>query len=162
MEPKKNNSIIIGGAVALVVAVVLYVLFRYVNSAPTIVENPTQTTQVPSMPPPNMMPKGGMMSSTYKDGTYSVTGSYYSPGGSEEIAVQLTLKNDVIVSADVQANNPSGGTAARYQKIFISNFKPYVIGKKINTVQLDRVSGASLTPHGWNDAVVKIEAEAKA
>jgi hypothetical protein len=100
-------------------------------------------------------------SSPYKDDSYSATGDYYSPGGEESVAVSLTLQNGVVVASNVQsgANDP---TASSYQSIFISNYKPYVIGKKINDIKLSNVSGSSLTPQGFNNALKQIEHQAEA
>jgi hypothetical protein len=74
--------------------------------------------------------------------------------------VALILKNDVIVEATVVplATRP---VSVKMQGQFISGFKTLVIGKKLDEVVLDKVSGSSLTPKGWNDAVAKIQAQAK-
>jgi hypothetical protein len=98
--------------------------------------------------------------SEYTDGTYSATGSYTSPGGKESLPVTLTLENDVIVSVSVQtpATNPN---SQKFQTIFAENFQTLVVGKNINEVNLTKVSGSSLAPKGFNDAVAKIRVEAK-
>jgi uncharacterized protein with FMN-binding domain len=100
-------------------------------------------------------------STDYKDGTYSATGSYYSPGGKEELKVNLSLSNDTVVAANVVsgANDP---TAESYQSLFISGYKSHVIGKKINSIKLTNVSGSSLTSQGFNNALKQIEQESKA
>ncbi len=97
---------------------------------------------------------------TYADGTYSATGTYTSPGGKEELPVTLTLKDGIITEASVEtpAKNPA---SQRWQKVFSENFKPLVVGKSIEDVDLDVVSGSSLTPKGFNDALEKIAAEAR-
>jgi hypothetical protein len=97
----------------------------------------------------------------YKNGTYSATGTYDSPGGSESIGVSLTITNDTVTGASVTPM-PNDGTSARYQQSFISGYKTYVIGENIDTIALDIVSGSSLTPVGFNDALSKIKAEAQA
>ena len=99
-------------------------------------------------------------SATYKNGTYSATGSYMSPGGQDQIAVTLTLSNDVITSVSV---TPEAGdrTSSRYQSRFISGYQTYVVGKDISGLSLGKVSGASLTPIGFNDALNQIRAQAK-
>ncbi len=96
----------------------------------------------------------------YKNGTYSAVGDYVSPGGAEQIGVTVTLKGDVIEDAQVQSMAFRPNTI-RFQGIFIENFKPFVVGKNIDEVQLDKVSASSLTPKGFNDAIEKIKAEAK-
>jgi hypothetical protein len=97
--------------------------------------------------------------STYKDGTYTVVGNYISPGGPESVEVTLTLASDVVVDASVvaQATRPA---SVNWQGAFIGGYKEYVIGKNIDEITVDKVSGSSLTPKGFNDAVVKIKAEA--
>jgi len=96
----------------------------------------------------------------YKDGTYASEGKYESPAGQEKIAVKIMLKGDLIVDADVisLAINP---TSKIMQGKFISGFKTLVVGKKLSEVNLTKVSGSSLTPKGWNDAVSKIQTQAK-
>jgi uncharacterized protein with FMN-binding domain len=98
---------------------------------------------------------------TYKDGTYTATGSYFSPGGQEMVKVTLTLNNNTVTASDVisGANDP---TADSYQTIFIGGYKKYVVGKKIDTIKLSNVSGSSLTSQGFNDALKQIEQQAKA
>jgi uncharacterized protein with FMN-binding domain len=100
-------------------------------------------------------------SGTYKDGTYGATGHYDSPGGTESVKVSLTLMSDKVSAATVNsgANDP---TALSYQTIFISGYKPFVVGKKINTIKLSNVSGSSLTSQGFNDALRQIERQAQA
>ncbi len=100
------------------------------------------------------------VASMYKDGNYDATGSYVSPGGEEEIEVKVTLKDDVITDATAisKATRPE---SKNYQGQFVDGFKAQVIGKNINEVNLTKVSGSSLTPKGFNDAISKIKAEAK-
>lgn len=98
--------------------------------------------------------------STYKDGTYTATGSYLSPGGTEKIGVTVTLKDDVITDARVKPE-PVSDEGVHFQQIFSDNFKQYVIGKDITSLSLSHVSGSSLTPQGFNDAIMQIKAQAK-
>ena len=112
-------------------------------------DNPADTAQVTSNAP----------TTKYKDGTYSATGDYMSPGGPDSLSVTLTLKNGLVtdVNAEKGANDPR---SSRYQDRFLSGYKAYVIGKSIDTLHLDSVSGSSLTPEGFNDAVNKIKTQA--
>lgn len=96
----------------------------------------------------------------YKDGTYTVVGNYQSPAGAEDLGVTLTLAGDVVTdaSAEVKATNTF---SINWQNTFANNFKTLVVGKKISEVELTKVSGSSLTPMGFNDAVAKIKVQAK-
>ena len=109
-----------------------------------------------------MSPTRAMMAaSPYKDGTYTQDGAYMSPGGDESIGVKLTIKDGVVVDSEVtpHAERPM---SQKFQGIFAENYKQLVVGKKIDDLKLDKVSGSSLSPKGFNDAVEKIKAEAKA
>lgn len=97
----------------------------------------------------------------YKDGTYSAVGHYTSPGGAEQLGVTVTLKGDVIENAEVKSIAQRPNTI-KFQGIFVANYKPFVVGKNIDEVKLDKVSASSLAPKGFNDALEKIKAEARA
>lgn len=126
------------------------------GSAP--VEEKIQVT-VPAAEAPK--PKAQLKASVYKNGTYSADGSYKSPAGFEKIHVTLIIKDDVIISSEVQGT-ATNLKSQKFQGIFIENYKQYVVGKSIDTVKLDKVSGSSLTGAGFNDAVTKIKVESKA
>jgi len=98
---------------------------------------------------------------TYKDGTYTATGSYDSPAGNESIDVSITLKNGAITDSTVQAK-ATDSEAREYQDDFVSGYKAFVTGKNIDSIRLSRVSGSSLTSGGFNAALTKIKDEAKA
>lgn len=98
---------------------------------------------------------------SYKDGTYTATGDYYVPHGEETIKISLTIQNDTITSSSVQ-NSENDFTSAQYQENFASAYKSYVVGKKIGSLQVSVIAGASDTTQGFNDAVSQIESQAKA
>lgn len=126
-----------------------------------VVETPTPSaTPVTAAPAPAPAPTPVAAATVYKDGTYNAAGNYMSPGGPEEIKVQLTVKNDVVTAATVTPE-ATIGKSAFMQKAFADNYKPLVIGKKLSSLSLGKVSGSSLTPLGFNDAVAKIQVEAK-
>ena len=142
-------------AVITVFCVAAFALFKSPaqQESDSAIDNSTNTseTQANSAQQPT---------STYKNGSYTVTGNYISPAGPESINVSLTLENDVVTDATVVAAaiNP---VSVKMQTAFIGGYKDLVVGKKIDEVQLDKVSGSSLTPKGFNDALVKIKAQAQ-
>lgn len=99
-------------------------------------------------------------SGNYEDGVYEVTGNYISPGGAEEIGVVLTLENNVIVDSEVEVR-AEREISLEMQNDFAANYKNMVIGKNIDEVELTKVSGSSLTPQGFNDALEKVKAQAQ-
>jgi uncharacterized protein with FMN-binding domain len=105
-------------------------------------------------------PASTTQASSYKDGTYSASGAYLSPGGDEKIDVTMTVKDNTIADSSVN-QVPSTHDAELYQKKFKDNFLPLVIGKKLNDISLSHVSGSSLTSGGFNKAVEQIRQHAK-
>lgn len=75
--------------------------------------------------------------------------------------MELTLVNDVVTAATVTAK-ATDETSMMYQNTFIAGYKTFVVGKNIADVQLGKVSGSSLTPRGFNDAVSAIKTQAAA
>lgn len=98
--------------------------------------------------------------SAYKDGTYTAVGNYTSPGGAEELGVTLTIADGVVTDSqvEVKATRPISKTR---QTDFAEHYKDMVVGKNIDDLSLGKVSGSSLSPKGFNDAVEKIKAEAQ-
>jgi hypothetical protein len=101
-----------------------------------------------------------MMVADYKNGTYKATGNYVSPGGPETVGVTLTLAQNIItdVTFEPQAERP---ISQKMQEDFAAHYKSEVVGKSIDEIALGKVSGSSLTPKGFNDAISKIKVEAK-
>ncbi len=97
---------------------------------------------------------------TFKDGTYTASGNYSTPGGKESVTVTVTLKNNVITEVST-TGSATRGDSAEYQSAFLSGYKSQVVGKPISDVSLSRVAGSSLTSNGFNKALDAIENDAK-
>ena len=97
---------------------------------------------------------------TYKDGTYSADGSYHSPAGDETIHITVTLKNNIVTDTQFQGTGISQISQTKMND-FAANYKSMVVGQNIDAVNLTKVSGSSLTPGGFDDALAKIKAQAK-
>lgn len=169
-----KNAIIAIIVIVVVIAIVLALPKKSQAPEATPIDTPTSTpattketdgTNVQSttngtLPVTEEKPTTGATTSAYKDGTYTAAGTYRSPAGTENVSVTLTLTNDVIT--DITATPTSdNNTSKRYQAMFVSGYKALVIGKKIDTVQLDKVSGSSLTGAGFNAAVSAIKTKAR-
>lgn len=131
-----------------------------VSQTPPPAPSPTPAPTPTPLPVPTPAPTPAP-ASAYKDGIYSVTGNYRSPAGAEEIDVSITLTDDIVADASV-AVKATNAVSIKLQEDFVSNFRPLVVGKKITEVGLSKISGSSLTPKGWNDAVEKVKVEAEA
>jgi len=98
--------------------------------------------------------------SMYKDGSYTATGSYSSPGGVEAITISVMLKDGAITDTSAQ-EGAIDREGSEFQSDFIAGYKRLVVGKKIDSVRLSRVSGSSLTSQGFNDAIDQIKTKAQ-
>ncbi|MEV4422562.1 hypothetical protein AB0L40_21670 [Patulibacter sp. NPDC049589] len=102
----------------------------------------------------------GATSAGYKDGTYQAEGSYQSPGGTESIGVSVTLKGGTISAVTVtpKATDPNG---KRFQGEFKDGIGAVVVGKSIDSLNVSKVAGSSLTSGGFNAALDTIKTDAK-
>lgn len=98
---------------------------------------------------------------TYKDGTFSGTGDFNTPGGNEEITVTITISNGAISNSSV-TGNVNSRESQEYLQDFIAGYKDSVDGKSVATLRLSRVAGSSLTTIGFNNALDAIRSQAKA
>lgn len=160
MEPQSPSKPTLSPAIISLIVIVIIALlgggaYLASQSQPTeTTQNNTSNTVVEDQPATtNEAP-------SHKDGEYSASGTYTSPGGEEKVAVKLTLKDDKITEIDVtpQAATP---TSTQYQGEFVSGYKGLVVGKDIDEVKLSKVSGSSLTSRGFNDALEQIKQDAQ-
>lgn len=98
-------------------------------------------------------------SAEYADGNYSATGSYQSPGGRERIDLELTLENDIITALAVHPHGLSP-TAIEFETAFAEGVVVEVVGKDIDTLDVRRVGGSSLTSGGFRRALEDIKKDA--
>jgi uncharacterized protein with FMN-binding domain len=167
MEPEKKSShksigVIIGAIAVLGIAAFgLSPKKDLPAAAPLQPEQPTTVpvASEPSVPPVKTTPQ--VLAAMYKNGTYTAAGSYMSPGGLDDLSVSLTLKDDIVTDVSMTPG-AHDRRSEQYQAKFMSGYKEYVVGKNIADINLTKVSGASLTPKGFNDALAKIKAQAKA
>jgi hypothetical protein len=166
---KSSNAVLTSVITVVIIAAIIFAIVKYSSSTtPTtpVVTTPADTTGTPadtstSTIPTTVPPVTKPSVSAYKDGTYSADGHYVSPGGAQTLHVTLTLTNDVVTAATV-TDGSIDPESRHYQQIFIASYKSQVVGKDISTLNLSKVSGSSLTPGGFDDAVAKIKIAAKA
>ena len=103
---------------------------------------------------------GQTTNASYKDGSYTADGSYQAPSGTESITVELTLKDDTVTEITVtpHATDP---TAKQHQGEFVGGIADQVVGKDIDTLNVTRVSGSSLTSGGFKIALEAIKEQAR-
>jgi hypothetical protein len=100
-------------------------------------------------------------SGAYKNGTYTADGSYVSPGGQEEIAVTITVNNDLITAVSVRTV-AADAEAAQYEAQFASGISAVALGKNLGSLSVGTVAGSSLTSHGFDAALSTIRSKAQA
>jgi len=141
-------------AVAVLVAITLIVVA-------TVAATKKKDTTASTADAANISSQTATTSATYNDGTYSANASYQSPGGTEKVAVKLTIKGGVVTTSTV-TSTPTESEAREYQDMFLSGYKSKVVGQSVDTIKLSRVSGSSLTSEGFNSALATIKQQAKA
>ena len=161
MDRTSKSKAAIAAAVTVVVLCIVVLLPKKQDAAAAVVLANTSGTKETTTDTVSATVSPTQTASPYKDGAYTATGDYDSPAGPEQIQVNLTLKGGIIESSDV-VSEAQDSRSSSYQARFISGYQQYVTGKSIDDVTLSKVSGSSLTPQGWNDAIAKIKAEASA
>jgi uncharacterized protein with FMN-binding domain len=170
MEPQSNRTtpkVITTLAVLVVTVVIVFGAKALSSKKPAAAMTPTashtttkSTTTDTTTPSTSTSTSTTAATTTYKDGSYTATGSYDSPGGTEKITVHITVASDAVTttSAESGAGDP---TAQEFQDEFISGYKSLVVGKDLSSIHLSHVSGSSLTSQGFNSAIDKIKSQAK-
>jgi uncharacterized protein with FMN-binding domain len=120
------------------------------------------TTSAESNPAPEPTTEGTAPNTSpadYADGTYTESGSYQSPNGTESVKVTVTLANGIVTAVDVVGNGESSDSKF-YQGEFIGGIDAVVVGKKIDDINVTKVAGSSLTSGGFTSALDAIKVDA--
>jgi cytoskeletal protein RodZ len=161
MEPRKR---IHPGVAAIIIIVLIGIVATTViainNANDTTSDETIQTSQSTNESSTNNTTNEAS-ADAYRNGTYSATGEYVSPGGRESIGLTVIVENGIITDTQLE-QNATDGEAREYQAAFASGYKQLVVGKSIDEVSLSRVAGSSLTSNGFNDALDQIKADAAA
>jgi len=128
------------------------------DDAPGTSSTPSVTTEETSA-----TPTAGAATGAFAAGEYEATGTYTSPDGrTQSIEVEVELAADGTITdldADGQAES---GNSEQFQGKFESGIDQQVVGRKITELDVDKVSGSSLTSGGFNDAIEQIIGQAQA
>lgn len=91
--------------------------------------------------------------SDYLDGVYTATGWYGSLPSHHDVT--LTIQDDTVTAVEITtpARNP---TSLEYQQRFAEALPAAVIGRDIDTLDIDRLAGSSGCSEGFMDALAKI------
>lgn len=166
---EQHSKIKLSATITIIMAVVLIVILadharsknlNAANQQDSASQIATTNTNNKPLARSNDSSQQAQSTSSLKDGSYQATSSYFVPNGSEDIKVNLTLKNGVVNDVAV-INSENDFTSASYQEDFVSAYKNFVVGKKITDLQLNIISGASDTTRGFNDALSQIAAQAQ-
>lgn len=149
----KNNQATLGIIAIVVIGAIVAgtILVRPKNSTSTTSDQSAATVDQNTSLNPN---------ATYKDGTYNAIGDYSTPEGTEEIAVTITITSGMVTNSSISQQTRSRESSG-YQQDFADNYKSFVEGKQLATLQLSRVAGSSLTPIGFNEALDAIRSQAQ-
>lgn len=97
----------------------------------------------------------------YNDGKYTISITYKVPKNYvDTIIFTFDLKDDAIQNVDFTAN-ASNKDSQKYISLFGGNYKPLVLGKKLDNLSLSNVAGASLTTQAFNESLSKLKEQAQ-
>jgi len=163
MQGKSKKDLIV--TLSILIAIVIIVAGIVITSKKSdtdtstgIITPATETESNPDTTTPAA--EESAATSDYKDGTYTATGKYSTPEGTETITVTTTLAGGVVTDTSATASMTSRDSK-EYAGAFIAGYKPQVVGKSIAGLKLSRVSGSSLTSQGFNSAITQIQTQAK-
>ncbi len=165
MQKRKSQNLISLGVFFAVVALVVAVAAinkqdqQRAGSA-QIVSRADPTSGTAKAAAVNTTNQATASSFTYTAGSYTAEGSYQTPENQAAIKVTLTVLADGTITDSNVIGESSGGNSREYQQLFINGYKSKVVGQKISTLRLGNVSGSSLTPIGFNNALAVIRREA--
>lgn len=173
MEEKRPNSKLISIGVFVVVMLLIIIVAAIdrqskkgatdsaaITAAALQANDATSTVQGGEATPTTSSPKE--TAASYKSGTYTAEGTYQNPNGEAAIKITITLSTDGTITETSAIEEPNGRDSQDWQDRFISGYKSQVVGKNISTLKLGNISGSSLTPGGFNNAITKIVSQAKA
>lgn len=161
MEGQKSSPAL-GVVIGLVVVLVAGGFIYSRSKTPTEPTTPVATDTSNRMMNPSSTPPVATTPATfnaYKDGTYTAEGEYQVHRGPEKVKITVTIKDNKITDTKFEGT-PAFAMSQRYMDMFSQNYQAMVVGKNVNEVKLDKVSGSSLTPMGFNNALEKIKQEA--
>jgi hypothetical protein len=128
--------------------------------APTTPTTPKPTPIAPITPTAPTTPTAP--ATAYADGTKTTNVTYRAPENSNHtMAVTITLKGDVVTASSITYGGDKVGESTKYQNRFMSAYESQVIGKKLDSIQLSRVGGASLTTGAFNKALAEVKTSAQ-
>lgn len=166
-SPTKPNAAIISIVVVVLLAVAAAGVSVLTKSTPdtvatsTVTSSSSMTVQTSNPATSSTSTPTMSMGAACKDGTYTANAPYLTPGGRDSLSVTLAVANNIVTSVSI-SQNPTSGDSERYQSAFERSYKTSVVGKDINSIDLSRVSGASLTSNGFNSALDTIKNNARA
>lgn len=133
-----------------------------VTPTPIVETIPTSTVQTPIAPTTATSSTTTATETAYKDGVYTAAVNYNAPDRmSHPVTLHLTIVKDIVTASDISFGTEAVGATADFQKKFTAAYKTQVIGKSLDSINLARVGGASLTSNAFNEAKAKVAAEAK-
>lgn len=158
--------------IVLVVVALGFTLFR--SSTPTenteiVTLNSSSTAQgaVVEVPKDDRTPTNTTdaapadSNSAYADGTYNTQVTYLTPIRKEyKLDIEMTVKDGIVTSADVDYSQ--GAEVDPNAQNFEAAYKTEVIGQSLDSINLSRVGGASLTTGAFNKALAEIKTDAAA
>jgi uncharacterized protein with FMN-binding domain len=94
----------------------------------------------------------------YEDGQYTATGWYGSLPSHQDVTI--TLEDDTVTAVEI-TTPAEDETSLGHQQRFAEALPPAVIGEDIDTLEVDRLAGASGCSEGFMNALAEIRDAAR-
>ncbi len=146
--------------IALAVIIIAGIGFTFFQSSKT--NEPTTVAPIEQKLTEEKPAPKAVAAYNYKDGTYTKKVTYTIPAPPPNLYtmdISLDVKNDIVVSANI-VYNAEADTDPNAQA-FEAAYRSQVVGKKVDSLNLSRVGGASLSTQAFNGALAQIKTEAK-
>ncbi len=126
-----------------------------VNESSPTAQTPNRTRTMPLARPPL---DASIKSHKYNTGEFTVESNFFTPSGSEEFSVSISIKNDKITKITSEMNPSSDMSLFFQQQRFAPGINGQVVGKNIDEATLQfAVNGATLHSVAFNKALERIK-----
>lgn len=131
------------------------------TTTPTSTSAPASSNSTSSSSTTSTSSSTTSSTSSYKDGTYTASSSYYVPHGTNTISATITVSNNKITSVTTK-DDYTDRESAMYIDSFESSVSGSAVGTSLANASFSRIGGASLTTEAFNSVLDEVRTQAAA
>ncbi len=149
----------IGGLVAVLVLAIIGVVVKMFSGDSSTPAAPAADKKMPTQPVAEKKQVEEAVAMPENGKKVSVTGTYKSPAGMEEIGFTVMVDKDGMVTGAEAKPMAENEKSVMFQGNFAKALPTMITGKKLSDLEkIDRTGGASLTTGAFNAALTKLKA----